>query len=151
MEYRQSVDTSLQPRIPRPPLPIRQTPTHEPRHRHRAQCALQQPQIEFEDTAGKEVLFDSESHRELARFPRRVSPGGKPRATTGSEQELPLYSEEFPGGGGGGVVGGSSRGSGGDNDAQGRVCCIVFPATYASIARWPPSDAAKSGVIVFAG
>lgn len=94
-------------------------------------------------------MFDPETHRELARLPPRVSPGGTPRATGGPG--LPLYSQEFPvggGGGGGGPEGGPEDGGGGD--AQERTCCIVFPATYASIARWPPSDAAKGGVIVFA-
>lgn len=29
------------------------------------------------------------------------------------------------------------------------TCCIVFPSTLAAKARWPPSDNAKSGVIIW--
>lgn len=72
------------------------------------------------------MAFDPEVHRELARLSPRGGPGGP----------------EGDGGGGG---------SSGGGDAQGRSCCVVFPATYASIARWPPSDAAKGGVVVFMG
>lgn len=29
------------------------------------------------------------------------------------------------------------------------TCCIVFPSTLAAKAKWPPSDTAKSGVIIW--
>lgn len=97
------------------------------------------------------MVFDPETHRELARLPPRMSPGGTPSATGGPG--LPLYSEDLPERGEDAIGGGRGEGNGdGRGDSQEELtCCIVFPATYASIARWPPSDAAKSGVIVFAG
>eukprot|EP00752_Nemacystus_decipiens_P007500 g6701.t1 len=107
------------------------------------ECALQQPPIEFEDTAGTEVAFDPETHRALAILPPRLSPGATtPRTRRPAPAGLPLESSEEPPDG---VVDGE------DADLEGRSCRVVFPATFASIARWPPSEAAKSGVIVFAG
>lgn len=102
------------------------------------------------------MTFDPETHRALAVLPPTVSLGGTPRARAGLTTGLPLYnSDESPAGDGDAVGDGGDRGDGGGRgdggDAEGRSCCVVFPATFASIARWPPSDAAKSGVIVFAG
>lgn len=77
-------------------------------------------------------MFDPERHRDIASFgetpDRRAGPGLTP----------------------GLVPQGFDFGDGhGDSDADNRTCHIVFPALYSSIARWPPSDASKSGVIVY--
>lgn len=81
-----------------------------------------------------------------------LSPSVSPGGTTPRAGGLLLQAGGVPDGGGdGGAVGGGGGNGDVGGGAQGRTGCIVFPATYASIARWPPSDAAKSGVIVFAG
>lgn len=99
------------------------------------QCALQQPQIDFEDTAGKKEIFDADVHRELAAFGEaapdaRAGPGLPP--DLGRPQGLDLV------GRGDGDLG---------FEADGKTCHIVFPATCPSFS-WLPSDASKSGVIV---
>lgn len=72
-----------------------------------AQCALQQPQIEFEDLAGKKEIFDGDVHRELAAF---AGPGQPPDS--------------------------GHRGDGG-SDADGKTCHIIFPATCPSFSWLP--------------
>ncbi|CAM9340060.1 unnamed protein product, partial [Ectocarpus fasciculatus] len=112
------------------------------------ECALQEPQIEFDEAAGKEEPFDPEKHRPLASFSANASP--RSGTTGGMGPGLQLDSDTLEPGfetDDDSLESGSD--AGGNNNASPRPCCVVFPAVIASITRWPPSKAAKSGVILY--
>ncbi|CAN0106225.1 unnamed protein product [Ectocarpus sp. 12 AP-2014] len=112
------------------------------------ECALQEPQIEFDEAAGKEEPFDPEKHRPLASFSAFASPR---TGTTGERGPgLQIDSDTLEPGfetDDDSVESGSDMAN--NNNASPRPCCVVFPAVIASITRWPPSKAAKSGVILY--